>query len=120
MNNITRILFFFVLPFIAVLSYPPDIFISNPTGISLLLFVAAVFFLLGVMLYRGNSRALTLSIFIQGLNVIIRIMMFFPHSVPTPGNFDWTYMVFSIIGLALSSYLLLRLDRADIRSRLVS
>ncbi len=120
MNNISRILFFFVLPLIAVLSYPPQIFLSNPNGLALLLFVAAVFFLLAVMLYRGSSRALTLSIFIQGLNVIIRIMMFFPHSVPSPGNFDFTYMVFSVIGLALSSYLLLRLDRSDIRSRLVT
>jgi hypothetical protein len=120
MNNITRILFFFVLPLIAVLSYPPDIFLSNENGVYLLLFVAVVFALLGIMLYRGSSRALTLSIFIQGLNVIIRIMMFFPHSVPRPGVFNWTYIIFSILGLALSSYLLLRLDRADIRSRLVT
>lgn len=120
MNNITRLLFFFVLPLIAVLSYPPDIFLSNTNGLYILLFVAAVFTLLGVMLYRGNSRALTLSIFIQGMNVIVRMMMFFPHSFPTPGQFDWTYMIFSIIGLALSSYLMLRLDRADIRARLVT
>jgi hypothetical protein len=120
MNNLSRLLFFFVLPLIAVLSYPPEIFLENPTGIYLLVFVAAVFALLAFMLNRGSSRALTLSIFIQGLNVIIRIMMFFPHSVPTPGNFDFTYMAFSIIGLALSSYLMLRLDRPDIRARLVT
>jgi membrane associated rhomboid family serine protease len=120
MNNITRLLLFFVLPLVAVLSYPPDIFLSNPTGAYLLILVAVVFALLAYMLYRGSSRALTLSIFIQGLNVIIRIMMFFPHSVSRAGTFDWTYMTFSIIGLALSSYLMLRLDRPDIRARLVS
>jgi hypothetical protein len=120
MNNFSRILFFFVLPLVAVLSYPPDIFLSNLSGIYILLFVAVVFFLLGVMLLRGSSRALTLSIFIQGLNVIIRIMMFFPHSVPSPGNFNWTFMIFSLFGLALSSYLMLRLDKPDIRSRLVT
>jgi hypothetical protein len=84
MNNITRILLFFVLPLIAVLSYPPDIFLSSTTGAYLLVLVAVVFALLAFMLYRGSSRALTLSIFIQGMNVIIRIMMFFPHSVPSP------------------------------------
>jgi membrane associated rhomboid family serine protease len=120
MNNITRILFFFVLPLIAVLSYPPEIFLSSSEWRLSITIRGSCFRSLGIMLYRGSSRALTLSIFIQGLNVIIRIMMFFPHSVPRPGEFNWTYIIFSILGLALSSYLMLRLDRADIRSRLVT
>ena len=120
MNTITRLLFFFVLPAFAVLSYPPEIFVSDGSGIYLLLFIVAVFAVLGFMLYRGSSRALTLSIFIQGMNVIIRIMMFFNLTVPEPNQVNWTQMIFSILGIALSSYLLLRLDKPDIRARLVT
>jgi membrane associated rhomboid family serine protease len=119
MNNITRLLLFFVLPLIAVLSYPPAIF-SAGGGTYILIFVVVVFALLGFMLYRGSSRALTLSIFIQGMNVIIRIMMFFNQAVPSPGQINWSALFFSIIGLALSTYLMLRLDKPDIRARLVT
>lgn len=119
MNNISRLLLFFVLPLIAVLSYPPAI-LSGGGGTYILIFVVVVFALLAFMLNRGSSRALTLSIFIQGMNVIIRIMMFFNQAVPSPGQVNWTAMIFSIIGIAISSYLILRLDRSDIRARLVT
>jgi hypothetical protein len=120
MNNFTRLLLFFILPALAVLSYPPTIFSSDGGGIYILISVFFVFALLGFLIYRGSSRALTLSIFIQGMNVIIRIMMFFTQSVPTPGQVNWNFMIFTIIGLSLSSYLLLRLDKPDIRARLVT
>jgi membrane associated rhomboid family serine protease len=119
MNNISRLLLFFILPVIAVLSYPPAIF-SGSGGTYILIFVVVLFALLAFMLHRGSSRALTLSIFIQGMNVIIRIMMFFNQAVPSPGQVNWSALIFSIIGLALSSYLMLRLDRPDIRARLVT
>jgi membrane associated rhomboid family serine protease len=119
MNNISRLLLFFVLPVIAVLSYPPAIF-SGGSGTYILIFVVVVFALLAFLLHRGSSRALTLSIFIQGMNVIIRIMMFFNQAVPSPGQVNWSALIFSILGLALSSYLMLRLDRPDIRARLVT
>lgn len=120
MNTITRFLLFFLLPALAVLSYPPELLFSDGGGIYVLIFVVVVFALLGFLLNRGSSRALTLSIFIQGLNVIIRIMMFFNQAVPSPGQVNWSALIFSVLGLALSSYLMLRLDRADIRARLVT
>ena len=85
-----------------------------------MLFVVVVFAVLGIMLYRGSSRALTLSIFIQGMNVIIRIMMFFNQAVPSPGQINWDYLIITAIAMALSSFLLLRLDKPDIRARLVT
>jgi hypothetical protein len=63
----------------------------------------------------GRSLALTLSIFIQGLNVIIRLMMFFSQAKPENGPWDVPYIIASLVGIALSTYLMFRLDRGDVR-----
>jgi hypothetical protein len=115
--TLNRILIFFALPLLAVLAYPPQMLDG---GLPVILFVALAFALIAFMLWRGSSRALTLMIFIQGMNVIVRIMMFFPHSTPRGGQFNFPYMILSALALALSLYLVLRLDKADIRSQLVS
>jgi hypothetical protein len=117
MSSFNRILLFIILPTIAVLAYPPEMLVE---GLPLLAIVFGFFILLGVLLWRGSSRALTLSIFIQGLNVIVRIMMFFNAGVPRIGQYNAAYMVISTLAMILSMYLLLRLDRADIRSQLVT
>lgn len=116
MTIVKRILLFFVLPLIAFLMYPPDML----KGALPLIGVATVLFLLiNWFLWRGNSTALTLSIFLQGMNVIIRLMMVMPNSNKM-GTFNLAFVVFEILGLALSMYLMLRLDRVDVRSTMVT
>jgi hypothetical protein len=114
---LTRVLIFFVLPLLAVLAYPPTMLAG---GLPVVLIVALIFILISALLWRGSSRALTLTIFIQGMNIIVRIMMFFPQSIPRAGQYNFPYMILSILALALSLYLVFRLDRADIRSQLVT
>jgi len=117
MKPIEKILFFFLLPIIALISYPPNMLIS---GIGVLVFIVAGFSLLGWALLRGRSVALTFSIFVQGLNVIIRIMMFFSHAVPAHQSLDVSYVVFNLIGLGISFYLMLRLDERDVRQTMIA
>jgi hypothetical protein len=117
MSPITRLLFFIVLPLIAVLSYPPDL-LAN--ALPILGVAAVVFALLGLFVWRGRSLALTLSILIQGLNIIIRVMMFFSQAKPENGPWDVPYIIASLIGIALSAYLMFRLDRGDVRSLMVA
>jgi len=111
-----RILLFFVIPAIAPLLFPLDwiqgIWIG--VGLALLLFVA-----LGFALTRGRSTALTLSIFLQGLNVIVRLMMFFPHAVSASGLADFPFIITSLLSMGLSIYLVLRLDKGDVRVQMV-
>ncbi len=118
-----RILFFFVLPILAFLSYPPDMIGSN-VGIGTIILiglVVAFFILLGFILMSGRTWALTLAIFLQGLNVIIRLMMLLPNSYSlATQNYDFPYIVMSLIGLALSFYLMLRIDRIDVRLLMVT
>jgi hypothetical protein len=115
--SLNQILLFFVLPLLSVLAYPPS---TLANSLPLLGVVALSFLLLAVLLMRGSSRALTLAIFIQGMNVIIRIMMFFPHSTPRGALVNYPYMIITTAAILLSLYLVLRLDKADIRSQLVN
>lgn len=111
MSILQKILLFFVLPLIAPLIYPPQLIF----GTWFVPLTAALFFVvLGILLLRGNSTILTLSIFLQGLNVVIRLMMLFP-SLVQQGQFNFVWLITSVLSIALSTYLLLRLDRTDVR-----
>jgi hypothetical protein len=117
MQNSKRILLFFVLPALAPLLYPPD-WLGGQVWIGFALAVL-LFVALGFALMRGRSTALTLSIFLQGLNVIIRLMMFFPHAAPSLGVLDIPFIIASLLSIGLSMYILLRLDQVDVRVQMV-
>jgi hypothetical protein len=114
-NN--RIVLFFVLPTLAPLILPPAILIE---GLLTVVFVAVVFLATGYFLKKGNSLALTLLIFMLGINFITRLMMFFSRSVSQQGVVDWPFAITSLLSLALSMYLVFRLDQIDIRAQLRS
>lgn len=123
MSLLNRILFFFVLPIIAFLSYPPETLFGNiGAGTIILLSLVIVFFIgLGLLLERGRSWALTLAIFLQGLNVIIRLMMFAPNSFNlATQTYNWAFIVTSLLGLLISFFLMLRLDQTDVRVRMAT
>ena len=116
MSTYQRILLFFLLPFIAPLLYPPTVLAGGFMGIIL---AGVLFVLLGILLLRGRSTALTLSIFIQGLNVIIRIMMLFPNATFVDGMPDYIYLITGLFSICLSLFLVLRLDKVDVRITMV-
>ena len=115
MQLFQRILIFFVLPAIAPLLFPPEII--GGAWIAILLDFA-LFAALGFALTRGRLTALTLSIFIQGLNVIVRLMMFFPNAATPDGTWLYANIITSILSIGISMYLVLRLDRVDIRTQM--
>jgi hypothetical protein len=114
-NN--RILLFFVLPTLAPLILPPQTLLS---GIGVVVVTAAFLLASGYFVYRGEPQALTLVIFLQGLNVVIKMMLFFSTSVSEKGVADTVFAVTALLSIGLSLYLLFRLDSADIRSQLKS
>ena len=116
MSTPLRILLFFVLPILAVLLYPPDTLF----GSAIVLIVALAFFIgLGIFLWQGRSPALTFCIFIQGVNVIVRLMMFFSNSFSSDGVLNAVYFITCLAGMGLSIWLLLRLDRQDVRLTMI-
>jgi hypothetical protein len=110
-----RILLYFALPMLATLLLPPEILMQ---GFGAVLVVATLLIATGYFLNRGKSLALTFIIFLLGLNFVIRMMLFFAHSVDTQGVIDWTFAITSLLSMILSFYLLFRLDQLDIRAQL--
>jgi hypothetical protein len=113
MTKVQRFLLFILLPMIAVLSFPPA---ALRAAVAVIPFAVGFFLLIGIFLWRGRSLALTFAIFLQGMNVIIRIMLFFANAIPKSGVLDVPFSITMLIGLGLSLYLTLRLDRNDVRS----
>jgi FtsH-binding integral membrane protein len=112
-NN--RILLFFVLPTLAPLILPPAMLLN---GIGPVLVIAALLLGSGYFLSRGKPLAHTFVIFLQGLSFIIRMMLFFSTSISSKGVIDWAFTITSLISMALSFYLVFRLDRVDIHAQL--
>lgn len=115
MKTWLKILLLFVLPSLALISYPPETIIGG--WIAMLLVVALIVFL-GIRVMRGDSLALTFAIFLQGMNIIIRMMMFFNNTLPKNGVFNLVSMIATLIGIVISFYLVIRLDRVDVRGLL--
>lgn len=104
------------LQIIPILIYPIKTITSS---LPIFGFVALIFALLGYGIWRGRSWALSMSIFIQGFNVITRMMMFFPHAVRTPANgggWDLPYLILAVLSMGISVWFMLRLDKPDIQS----
>jgi hypothetical protein len=121
MTTLQKVLLFIVLPFLAPLILPPRFYNPSTGGpilfLGVLLGVSAL--LMGPFLWRGKSTALTLAIFIQGINMIIRLMMFFPN-LSKQGVYDIPWLITSLISMGLSMYLVLRLDQTDVRVTMVT
>ncbi len=115
MGSSTLIRSLFFLQIIPLILYPPS---TLAGGLAIFAVAAVAVAALGFMAIRGRPWALTMSIFIQGFNAIVRIMMFFSHAMSvttgTPTT-DWPYIIFSLTSIALSIWFLYRLDRADVR-----
>ena len=122
MQPFQRILIFFVLPAVAPIFFLLKTFqlldLSERAWIAIVLDVI-LFASLGFALTRGRLTALTLTIFLQGLNVIVLLMMFFPNAATPNGTFQMPFIIASFLSIGISTYLVLRLDRVDIRSKMV-
>lgn len=116
MSKTKIILIFFLLPTIAPLLFPPH---TLAAGIAAVAVVAAIFVGLGFLLLRGSMQALKLSIFLQGLNAIIRTMMFFSNATFSDGTANIAYIVTSVLSIGISVYVLIHLDRTEVRIRMV-
>ena len=109
-----KILPIIVLQIVPLLLFPLSLLSS---GWLVILFLVASFVLLGFALIRGKLWALTMSIFLQGINVVIRMMMFLPNSQNiTDGSLNWPFVITSTLSIIISLWFLLRLDKPDIRS----
>ncbi len=106
----------YFLQLIPLLIFPPSVLLDGLLAVGV---VAVAIVGLGLMLLRKRAWALTMSIFVQGLNVVVRLMMLFPHALVSEsagkGTIDVAFIVSSLLAIAISGWFLIRLDRPDIR-----
>jgi len=116
MGTFKKVFYFFILPLVAVLFYQPA---TLSAALSLLWVVVLVFLIMGLLLWYGYFKALTFMIFINGMNVIIRLMMLLSTSFNDQGVFNPSFTIFILVGAALSLFLVLRLDKVDMRQHMI-
>ena len=96
-----------------LLLFPPALLVD---ALPLIVIVVVVMWGLSWMIWRKRTWALTLSIFIQGLNVIIRLMMLLSNAVNANGNYDIPFIVTSLLAIVVSWLFLYRLDNQDMHA----
>jgi hypothetical protein len=116
----SKLLPIYILQILPLLLFPPA---TLRSGLIVVVFLALIIVLLDYGLLKGRAWALSLSMFLQGFNVIIRIMMLFPHAIRPEnlgGGLDLSYISINILAIVVSLWFLLRLDRPDVRSTLIA
>jgi len=101
--------------FIPVLLYPPAV-LSSASPI-ILGSAIAVFALVGFYLIRRRVWAKTLTIFIQGFNIITRLMILVAHGanpIKDGGGLNWDVIVFNLAAIILSAVIMYRFDVPEI------
>ncbi len=116
MSMVKKIFLFFVLPIFGVLFYDLSTLIKTPILIAI---VIAFFVFVGIMLIKGYETALTFAIFLNGMNVIMRLLMVLSNAVSDQGEFQPNFVIFTLVGMAISFFLMLRLDKVDVRKTMV-
>lgn len=80
--------------------------------------VAALFALLGVSLLRRQAWSRLASIFLQGFNIIVRVLVTLSHAVvggKPGGPVDYWFVGTTVVSIILSAVVLLYIDRPDIQ-----
>ncbi len=101
-----------ILQFIPALLLPPELLLSvNPVSF---LVPIAFFAFLGWAVLTLKRWALTLCIFVQGLNVIVRFLIVFPQAF-SGESMDWLFVTSSALAILLSTVILYVMDRPKIQ-----
>ncbi len=122
MKTYMRVLLFFVLPVIAPLLFPPGDLLGVEPDVLLGVLIALVSLVIGFLMWQGYSLALTFNIFLQGFNVITRLMIFFSTAVTLNASsqpqLNFVFIVLSLLSIGISLWVLLRLDRVDVHAQM--
>ncbi|HOT91771.1 MAG TPA: hypothetical protein PLJ78_03370 [Anaerolineae bacterium] len=113
-NPRTQLIVLLVLQAIAVIIYPPAFFQSAPQAAVLppalfILFVAALVAINSGWLSPIAGRSSL--IFVQGVNIVVRLMMLLPNLKDASGAWNWLLFVIQIVGIALSWYTITQIEK---------
>ena len=110
----TQLIVLLVLQAVAIIIYPLSFFETAPQAAVL---PPALFILFTIAIVSMNSGWLsaiagrTSLIFVQGVNIVVRLMMLFPNLKNAAGNWDWLLLIFQISAMALSWYTITQMEK---------
>jgi hypothetical protein len=120
----TVIILILILQVIPLLLFPPRIYGTGSQQLwlpaLLVLFVVAA----DARLILGRTRSVGawyLRAFAQGFNVISRLLMVWPNGSTVNGDvvtMNWDYLLLSIVAIALSTWLLVYMEKPQVREAL--
>ncbi len=113
-NQRTQLIVLLVLQAVAVLIYPPAFFRTAPQAAVL---PPALFILFAVALVAMNTGGLSPIVgrsslaFVQGVNIVVRLMMLLPNLKNAAGNWDWLLLILQVIAMSLSWYTMTQMEK---------
>jgi len=113
-NQRTQLIVLLVLQVVAVILFPPAFFQQAPQAAVLPPALLILFTLALIAMNNGWMTAIagrSSLIFVQGINIVVRLMMLFPNLKNAAGNWDWLLLIFQIIAMALSWYTMTRMEK---------
>ena len=111
-----------VLQIIAVLIYPPAFFQRAPQAAVLspallILFSLAIVGMNGSVLTPDAGR--NSLAFIQGINIVVRMMMLLPNLLSADGSWNWLLLIAQVIGIGLSWFTITQMEKLRLRALLL-
>lgn len=106
-----------VLQIIAFLIYPLSYFQRAPQSA---VFPPALFILFALAIVGLNTDTLSMEgtrsllIFVQGINLVIRLMTLFPNLKLPDGTWSWGLLITQLLGMGLSWYTMISMERISL------
>jgi hypothetical protein len=109
-----RLIGVLLLQILAVILYPPQYLINvpqsgiMPAALILLFIMTFTATNLGVLAPSAGRESLVM---IQGLNILVRILLFFPGLNVLAGPWQWLYVICILAGIVLSWYMIIKMEK---------
>ncbi|MDY0018512.1 MAG: hypothetical protein RBT47_00770 [Anaerolineae bacterium] len=122
MNRRPSLIVLLALQVVALIVYPPSFFDTAAQAAVL----PPIFLLLMLLALIGmNTGTLTpilgrvSLVFIQGINLVIRLMMLFPNLLNPDGSWDIAFLIAEFVGLGLSWYVINQMETRPVNTLLL-
>ena len=113
-NQRSKLIILLIIQIIALILYPLSFFRQAPQAAVL---PPALLILFSIALAAMNSGKLSAIAgrsslgFVQGINLVVRLMTFFPNLKSADGSWNWMLLVTNIASMGLSWYAITRMEK---------
>lgn len=106
------VLFVAIAQFVPLVLFPWGLSVGSAIAIVVLLALSAF---LGWVLWRRKVWGVTLTIFVQGLNVVVRLITFFANVYDEVSGVNVGVLITYVVSAVLSLYFLSTIDKPEVR-----